>query len=114
MTETLQETQKAAEFSRLLLESIDESLTDVLSQRVSNDVFVLMETRFGIKRDDLPQRIRDFENHITVFFGAAAPVLIRLFVRNLCAKLQIPYRQEPDYNLQMYLEDCIRRWKEIG
>jgi hypothetical protein len=71
-----------------------------------------METRFGIKREELPERIHDFENHLTMFFGLGAPVLIRVFVRNLCAKLEIPYRQGVGCNFELYVKDCMRRWRE--
>lgn len=111
LNETLHQTQTDPKFRQLLLESLDEGLSNVFSESMSKTLFSIMETRFSVKRQDIPERIGAFENHMMIVFGAAAPVLIRVFVRNLCAKLEIPYHQM-GCNFEQYLEDCMRRWKE--
>lgn len=115
MIKVRQETRRNAEFRRLLLESIDKGLRDTFSERTSKEILALIETRFGIKYEELPERIHDFEKGLTTLFGRSTPVLTRVFVRILCAKLDVryhPYRGpfRVEDNFETYVKDCLRRW----
>jgi hypothetical protein len=108
----IEETRGDAGFRHLLLESIDESLRNVFSERVRQTIFYQLEDQFSLRREEVPQRVRDFEKGLTAMVGSpAAAVLIRVIVRNVCAKLEIPY-QRVDYGFKMYVEDCKRRYEE--
>ncbi len=108
----IEETRGDARFRHLLLESIDESLRNVFSEGVRQTIFYQLEDKFSLRREEVPQRVHDFEKGLTAMVGSPAAVLIRLIVRNLSAKLGIPYHQRMDYDFKMYVEDYKRRYEE--
>lgn len=109
----IEETRGDARFRHLLLESIDESLRNVFGEGVGQTIFDQLEDKFSLRREEVPQRVHDFEKGLTAMVGSpAAAVLIRLIVRNISAKLGIPYHQKMDYGFKMYVEDCKRRYEE--
>jgi hypothetical protein len=108
----IEKTGRDASFRKLFLDSVDESLRNVLNESVRQTIFYQLEDKFGLRREEVPQRVHDFESGLTAMVGSPAAVLIRLIVRNLSAKLGIPYHQRMDYDFKMYVEECKRRYEE--
>jgi len=94
------------EFRRLLLESIEDTIRGVLGELPLQTIYDSLEKRDQIERDDIPERMEDFQNALTRLLGACAPVIIRMMTRNLYGKFEIPYSQEAGYDLKKHVEIC--------
>ena len=62
-----------SEFNAVLLESIDEALS-ALGKPVKRAIYFHLEQSFGIRKDEIPQRIADFKQALENILGANARV----------------------------------------
>ena len=100
-------------FDSLLLESIDETVRGVLGEAPLQAMFYALEKHRGLRREEVPRRLGDFEKELVVLFGRrSAPVVMRMIVRDLCGKLGIPYQQRSDCDFKTYVEECKRKYEE--
>jgi hypothetical protein len=97
---------EADEFRRLLLDSVDDSIRGVLGEQPLQALYYSLGKNDRISRDDIPERLEDFENALTRLLGAGAPVITRMIARNLYARLEIPYRKEEGHDLRRDVEIC--------
>ena len=63
--------QKSRTFDPILIDSIDEAL-ESLGESVKESVYFLLEHRFSIVKQDIPDRIGDFSTAIEQVFGSCA------------------------------------------
>lgn len=75
-------------------------------------MFSSLESNFHIKREEIPERLEDFQKALAELFGNGAPVITRAVARRLCRGLGIPYYVRSDYDFKMYVEDCRRRYEQ--
>ena len=99
------------EFRRLLLESIDETTHILLGDKPHRVLFKRLGNDFHLKREEIPNRLGDFQTALTALLGAGSPVLVRAIIRKLCNKLGIPFVRKDDYDFEAYVADCIRRYQ---
>ena len=104
--------EKHHEFCSLLLASLDDVIREVLGERPRKAVFSSLERRFHIKREEIPERLEDFQKALGELFGNGAPVVTRAVARRLCRRVGIPYYERSDYDFKMYVEDCKRRYEQ--
>ena len=103
----------AEKFDSLLLESIDETVRGALGEAPLQAMFYSLEKHLGLRREEFPSRLEDFEKGLVTLFGRrSAPIVIRMIVRNLCGKLEIPYQQRSDCDFRAYVEECKRKYEE--
>ena len=103
----------ATEFDSMLLESVEESIRLALGEMPLQAMFYSLEKHLGLPREEIPARLEDFERGLKVLFGRrSAPVVIRVIVRTLCGKLEIPYHQRSDYDFKTSIEECRRKYEE--
>ena len=72
---------------RLLLESLDEVLDDLLGKHVRETFYDHMERNYYIGREDVPRRLGDFLLILERTFGKSGKTIERTLARRLCAKL---------------------------
>jgi hypothetical protein len=108
----LDASDKDREFHALLVTSVEDVIREVLGESPLRAVFSTLQRSFHIKREEIPERLEDFQNALAELFGAGAPVITRAIVRRLCARLGIPYHQRSYGGLKTYVEDCKLRYKE--
>jgi len=72
---------------RLLLESLDEVLDDLLGKQVRETFYDHMERKYYIGRDDVPRRLGDFLLILERTFGKSGKTIERTLARRLCTKL---------------------------
>jgi hypothetical protein len=103
----------AENFDSLLLESIDETVRGVLGEAPLQAMFYSLEKHLSLRREEVPRKLGDFEKGLVALFGRrSAPIVIRMIVRNLCGKLEIPYQQRSEYDFKMYVEECKRKYED--
>jgi hypothetical protein len=104
--------EKDRVFRGLLLASLDDVIREVLGERPLKAMFSSLESNFHIKREEIPERLEDFQKGLAELFGKGAPVITRAVTRRLCRRLGIPYYERRDYDFKMYVEDCKRRYEQ--
>jgi hypothetical protein len=72
---------------RLLLESLDEVLDDLLGKHVRETFYDHMERNYYIGREDVPRRLADFLLILERTFGKSGKTIDRALARRLCTKL---------------------------
>ena len=75
------------DIDRLLIESLDEVLDDLLGKRVRDAFYDHLERTYYIGREDVPKRLGDFILILERTFGKSGKTIERTLARRLCAKL---------------------------
>ena len=95
-------------FYDTLLEAIDEAFSS-LGGSSKEAIYLHLENSMGIKRQEIPFRIVDFQNALEKIFGLGARALEILFVKNLHEKVKTTYKWDmprwvvPELTFQEYL-----------
>jgi hypothetical protein len=92
------------------MESMDEALL-VLGIEPSAAVYQYLVTICSLPKQDIPDRIEDFDNGIKKALGAASKVIERLIVRKLFQKLSLSLRESQDQDFLDYIQDARRRYE---
>jgi hypothetical protein len=78
---------KNVSFSDVLLKAIDGALLS-LGKSVKSSIYFHLENSMGIKRNEIPFRIADFQNALERIFGIGERHLEILFMKSLYGKLR--------------------------
>jgi hypothetical protein len=76
-----------SKFNELLFESIDDALSS-LGERPKTATYVYLETKFNIKKQEIPNKINVFSEALKKLFGLGARYLEIMSMQNLYAKLR--------------------------
>ena len=80
-----------SEFDSLLVDSVDEALTDVLGMQFTDKFFTLLETELQISKPEIPRRLDNFTSVLSTVFGSrAALVMGRAIGETVYTRLEIP------------------------
>ena len=74
---------------RLLLESLDEVLDDLLGKHVRDTFYDHIERNYYVGKEDVPRRLGDFILILERTFGKSGKTIERALARRLCAKLDV-------------------------
>lgn len=91
-------------FSALLLESIDEALTDLLGRRAREAVYDYLERNCLVARNELPTRLEAFVTLLDDTFGKGSKTIGRVVAKRLYSKLEWEFIEVPGYGLVGYVE----------
>ena len=75
------------DIDRLLIESLDEVLDDLLGKRVRTAFYDHLERTYYIGREDVPKRLGDLILILERTFGKSGKTIERTVARRLCLKL---------------------------
>jgi membrane-anchored protein YejM (alkaline phosphatase superfamily) len=76
-----------SKFNGLLLESIDEALSS-LGEKAKTATYIYLQTKFNIKKDEIPNRVDVFSEALKRLFGLGAKYLEIMSMQNLYTKLR--------------------------
>ena len=85
-------------FEKLLLESIDESLSS-LGDSAKQSIYFHIEHRFHIKKNDIPSHIDQFANGLEKIFGLGARFLEIIIMKKLHEKIGKPLKWDESKEL---------------
>ena len=91
-------------FSALLLEAIDEALTDLLGKKAREAVYDYLERNCLVARNELPTRLEAFLTLLDDTFGKGSKTIGRVVARRLYSKLEWEFIEVPGYELVDYVE----------
>jgi hypothetical protein len=93
----------------LLLESIDEVLTDLLGRRTREAIYDYLARNRLIARSEVPKRLDDFFNLMHETFGKGATTIGRVIAKRLYAKLGWEFADLPSFELTDYVDAAKSR-----
>lgn len=100
-------------FYDTLLEAIDEAFSS-LGESSKTAIYLHLENSMGIRKQEIPLRIDDFQNALEKIFGSGARLLEILFVKNLHEKIKTTYKWDmprwvvPELTFKEYLHLVVR------
>ncbi len=97
-------------FAQVLLESIDESLS-VLGDEPSVAVYHYLSTICSLPKNEIPDRIQEFDAGISKALGAASKVIERMILRKLYEKLSFVFRESQGLDFADYVDEAKRRYE---
>jgi len=105
----LNNTKSEKQYEAILLQSIDEALL-TLGQNVKMSIYFHLQTKFGLPKQEIPNRITDFSNALEKIFGAASKKIEILIMKFLNDKVQCGYQWTgpkwlvPDLTFEEYVK----------
>lgn len=96
-----------ADFGRLLVESVDESLDCVLGEIVRKAVYDALEKHHSIARNQIPKRLDDFTLGLENSFGVVPSKTIgKVVIKRLYSKLGLEFVERADWRLPDYVKEA--------
>lgn len=86
-----------------MLEAIDDGLL-ALGHSVRQAIYWRLESEYGLKRDDVADRLEDFVEALADMLGEGAKVLGRVMAKRLYAKLGLAFKPIEGYTLADYVK----------
>lgn len=93
----------------LLVESMDEALTDLLGRRAREAIYDHLERNRLIARNEIPDRLCDFLRLLDETFGKGSRTIGKVIAKKLYAKLGWGFVEISSYGLEDYLEAAKER-----
>jgi len=93
------------DFNALLVDSVDEAISEVLGSRVTSAFWHHYQAFLGITRDEMPYRLDTLFASLKGTFGVGGETLGRHIVKKLYAKANAPLELKPDHTLAEYVEE---------
>ncbi|MGB8779061.1 MAG: hypothetical protein WCD81_00225 [Candidatus Bathyarchaeia archaeon] len=84
------------DFHKLFLQAVDDAFSS-LGDSARQSIYFHLETRFGMPRDEIPNRLEDFENGLEKIFGAGTKFLEILIMKRLYEMME-PKRRIMKWN----------------
>lgn len=105
----------AREFNDALVESIDETITTLLSRGVADALHVHLQATHTISKDEVPYRLDTLFSVLEKTFGLpSSKIITKAIVRKLYAKLALPFSDYPGGTLLEYVEEAKIKLRERG
>jgi hypothetical protein len=109
----LQPQPRRREFNDLLLESIDETITILLSREVVDALYRYLQTTHSISRDQIPSRLDALSSILAKTFGLPSSATIsKVIARRFYSKLALTFSDNPGGSLLEYVERAKMKVQE--
>jgi len=93
----------ANRFESLILESIDETLGDLLGKRAREAVYDHLERNCFIARSEIPRCLDDFFSVLETTFGKGSKTIGKVIAKRIYAKLGWEFTEVPNLEFKDYL-----------
>ena len=107
-------------FNDVLVESIDETISDLLSRAVVDALYAHLQTFHSISRDRLPDRLDALLTSLVQIFGDhGTETITRAIARKFYLKLGLEFKYNPNRTLLEYVDEArmelqTLQSKEVG
>ena len=103
----LRQPQLGREFNEALVESIDETITDLLSRAVVDALYVRLQTNHSISRDEVPYRLDILFAILEKIFGVrSSQTIAKVIARKVYLKLGLEFTGNPSHTLLEYVDQA--------
>lgn len=89
----------------MLIESVQETITDVLGASVIPAIWYHYQVFFSITRDKIPYRLDALFSSLKKTFGIGGETLGRIIIKKLYAKAEVPLNYVPQRPFTDYVEE---------
>jgi hypothetical protein len=94
--------KQGTEFNVLLIDSVDEAISEVLGDQVNSAFWRHFQAFIGLTRDEMPNHLDKLFLAHRGAFGVGGETLGRVIIKKLYAKANIPLELKPDRTLTEY------------
>ena len=111
--------EERANYNRLLLEAVDETLS-CLGESSKTATYHHLQAVFNIRKEEIPNMIDDFSRALENLFGLGAKMLEIAFMKSLYAKLRVAGKGvscewvEPKMTFREYVELMKQRFEKAS
>jgi hypothetical protein len=103
----LRQPQLGIEFNDALLESIDETITELLSRTVVDALYAHLQTFHSISRDELPHRLDTLLTALEKIFGVRGlQTITKAIAKRFYLKLGLEFTANPNRTLIEYVDEA--------
>jgi len=95
------------EFSKALLRAVDEGSL-VIGESARDALLYHIERSFGIKREEIPDRLEAFHEALERLLSEGATVVERLIVKNLSGRLGLHFEEHENWTLVDYVNHAAK------
>jgi len=102
-------------FEELLLEAVDAALSP-LGDSSKQAIYFYLETKFTVKKQDIPNKIEQFTNAIEEMFGYGAKILEIEIIKHLHVKIAGAFEYFPEKDDLLFIDyiDAVRMHVRAG
>lgn len=87
---------------RSLVEAVDDGLL-ALGQIPRETVYHVIHTTHGVRREEIPEKLENFQKALREIFGTGTRVIERLIAKNLYKRLGLNFTEHKDWTLLDYV-----------
>ena len=98
------------DFNLALLEAVDEGFL-ALGESVRQAIYWHLENRFSIKRNEIPNRLKEFMEALKNMFGAGAEILLKVIIKRFYIKLNLNFKDVEGWSFIDYVENAKKSIK---
>ena len=98
-----------ADFNETLIESIDETITDLIGRVVIDALYVHLQKNYSISRDEVPYRLDVLLAILKRLFGESSLTLSKAIAKRFYFKLGLEFTDNPNHTLLEYVDEAKRR-----
>jgi hypothetical protein len=91
----------------LLLQSIDQALSDLLGRRAKEAIYDYLERRCYMSTDEIPRRLAEFCRILQASFGKGGYTIQKTIARRFYSRLGKSFIDYPGYTLVDYVEKAV-------
>lgn len=100
-------------FNDALVESIDETITELLSRAVVDALYAHLETFHSISRDELPYRLDALFSALENIFGVrGSQTITKAIAKKFYLKLGLEFTDNPSRTLVEYVDQAKLKLKK--
>ena len=96
-----------AELRKALLEAVDHGL-QVPGEIVRAAIYDRIEKSYGLKREEIPERLEAFHNALEDLLGRSAKVMERVIAKSLYSRLELNFTAHDSWTLVDYVDHAER------
>jgi len=99
------------EFSRLFIECVEDTLTDMLGARVREGLLDYMARESRVSRAELIEHPSELSNLLKRALDRGGVEIEKCIMRRLYAMLKWNYKESSDFNFANHVEEARANWK---
>lgn len=92
-------------FKKSLLRAVQEGLL-ALGESPREVIYYYLETKFQLKREDIPEEAEQFDRALTGIFGSGAELIERYIVEDLYQRLRLNFEEKKDFGFVDYVNQA--------
>lgn len=98
-----------SQLSDLLVQSVDETIADLLGLRVRKVFYDSLQAERGFDREAIPEHQDSFQQFLDENFGKASQTLTKAIAKRFYTKLGWTFVEMPQYELRDYFDLAQKR-----